>query len=191
MAKKAIAKSNKQSPMKRKSIKQSAKEKVAKKAVGKRKKRVLAIPKNYHSIIPYLIVNQATNAIDFYKKAFAAKEVMRMEQGDKVMYAELKIGDSKMMLGDECPDMNLRSPQAYGGSPMSIHYYVKNVDATVEQAVSAGAKIIKPIENKFYGDRSGMLEDPYGYHWCVSTHIEDVTPARIKKRAAELFGKKQ
>ena len=160
--------------------------------VVKPKKKVLAIPKNYHSIIPYLIADPAAKAIDFYKKAFDAKEVMRMaHSGDKIAHAELKIGDSKIMLGDECPEMNARSPKVYGGCSMSIHLYVKNVDTTVNKAVSAGAKLIKPIENKFYGDRSAMLEDPYGYHWCVSTHIEDVTPVQIKKRAAELFGKKQ
>lgn len=162
-----------------------------KKVVVKPKKKVLAIPKNYHSIIPYFIVTPAAKAIDFYKKAFDAKEVMRMSHsGDKIAHAELKIGDSKIMLGDECPEMNARSPKAYGGCPMSIHLYVKNVDTTMNKAVSAGAKIIKPIENKFYGDRSVMLTDPYGYNWCVSTHIEDVTPAQIKKRAAELFDKK-
>ncbi|OGT37784.1 MAG: glyoxalase [Gammaproteobacteria bacterium RIFCSPHIGHO2_12_FULL_37_14] len=154
-------------------------------------KKVSPIPKGYHSVTPYLIINRAAAAIEFYKKAFAAKEVMRVEhKGGKVGHAELKIGDAKIMLADEFPEMNSRSPQAYGGSPVSLHLYVKNVDDVVSKAISAGATLMRPLENMFYGDRSGTVVDPYGHIWHVATHIEDVTPAKMKKRAAELFDKK-
>jgi len=108
----------------------------------------------------------------------------------KVAHAELKIGDSKIMLGDPCPEKGSCSPQASNECSVSIHLYVKNVDAVVKSAVKAGAKLMKPVEDMFYGDRSAMFKDPYNHHWCVSTHIEDVSPAKLKKRAAELFGKK-
>ena len=190
--KKAVAKKPNKKVIKKvvkKAIKKGAK-KTVKKAIVKRKK-VLAIPKGYNSITAYLTVDHAAKAIDFYKKAFGAKEVMRMEHSDgKIGHAELKIGDTKIMLSDECPEMDARSPKAYGGSPISIYLYVKNVDDTVDKAVSAGAKLKKPVENMFYGDRSGMVEDPYGHHWHVATHIEDVSKAKQKKRATELFSKK-
>ena len=191
MARKAVAKKKKASPVTRKKVSQKLKKKPVKKIVAKRKKKVLAIPKGYHSITPYLIINNAAKAIDFYKKVFAAKEVMRMEHpGGKVGHAELKIGDTRIMLADECHEMGARSPQAFGGSSVIIHFYTKDVDGIVAKAVSAGAKLKRPVENMFYGDRSGMLEDPYGHQWCVSTHVEDVSPAKIKKLAAELFNKK-
>ena len=174
-------KSKKKSPLKKQ--KQTKKKKVT----VKRKQKISAIPKGYNSITPYLIVNAAKEAIQFYKTAFAAKEAMRMEgkQG-KVMHAELKIGDAKIMLADEFPEMNAHAPAKFGGSPVSIHLYVKDVDKTVDKAIAAGAKVIRPIENMFYGDRCGTLEDPYGHKWHVSTHIENVTPAKMRKRMAEL-----
>ncbi len=178
-------------PASKKRVKRRAKamKKNIKKPVN-RKKKVLAIPKGYHSITPYLIVNNAANAIDFYKKIFGAKEVMRMQQpGGKVAHAELKVGDAKFMLADEHPEMNAHSPQAYGGSPVSIHLYVKDVDTIFARAISAGAKLIRPVDNMFYGDRCGTLEDPYGHKWHVSTHIEDVTPAKMKKRMMEFMNK--
>lgn len=163
----------------------------AKKAVKLKKKKVTPIPKGYHAITPYLIVNKGMQAIEFYKKAFGAKTTVCMEHPrGKVGHAELKIGDSMVMMGDECPEMNAYSPAHFKGSPISIHLYVKNVDEVVKRAVKAGAKLIKPVENQFYGDRSGTLEDPFGHHWYVSTHVEDLTTAQIKKRAMELFGKK-
>lgn len=169
----------------------STKKKVNKRSAVKRKKKVLTTPKGYHSITPYMIIQNAAKAIEFYKKAFSAKEALRMEQpGGKIGHAEIKIGDAKIMLADECPEMQARSPEAFGGSPMMIHLYVKNADAVIAKAVSLGAKLTRPAENMFYGDRSGMIEDPFGYKWCVSTHIEDVSPAKVKKRAAALFGKK-
>jgi PhnB protein len=171
-------------------IKKSVKS-VSKKAAIKPKKKVLAIPKGYHSITPYLIVENAKDAIHFYKQAFGAKQMIRMDRPDgKVAHAELKIGDSKIMLGDPCPEKGAFSPQRLNSCPISIHLYVKNVDAVVKSAVKAGAKLTRPVENMFYGDRSAMLADPYYHHWCVSTHIEDVSPAKLKKRVAELFDKK-
>jgi PhnB protein len=165
------------------------KKQVTKKPTVKRKK-VLPIPKGYHSVTPYLIVSNGAKAIEFYKKVFGAKASMCMEQpGGKIGHAELKIGDSKIMLADGCPEMKAHSPEHFGGSPVTIHLYVKDVDAVVKSAVAAGAKLVRPLENMFYGDRSAGLQDPYGHQWYVATHIEDVTPAQMKKRAAELFGK--
>lgn len=165
--------------------------KKAKKKVTKKKlKKVLPIPKGYHSVTPYLIVNNAAKAIDFYKKVFGAKEIARMEHSGKVGHAELKIGDAKIMLADEYPEMGARSPVAYGGSPISIYLYVKDVDAVVKLAVRSGAKLTRPVDNMFYGDRSGGITDPFGHIWYVATHVEDVSMAEIKKRAAALFGKK-
>lgn len=164
--------------------------KTAKKIAPKRKK-VLTTPKGYHSVTPYLIMNNAADAIEFYKKIFSAKESMRMDQpGGKIGHAELKIGDSKIMLADECPEMNARSPQSYNGSPVSMVLYVKDVDAVVEKAVAAGAKLQRPVQDMFFGDRMGTLEDPFGHTWSVATHIEDVSNAEMKKRAAKLFGQK-
>ncbi len=155
-----------------------------------KKKKVSAIPRGYHNITPYLIVINATAAIEFYKQVFGAKELMRMTHpGGKIGHAELKFGDAKIMLADEYPEMDARSPQTYGGSPVGIHLYIKDVDAAVERAIRAGSKLIRPVENMFYGDRCGTIEDPYGHKWHVSTHVEDVSNAAIKKRAEQLFGK--
>ncbi len=182
--KKKILKKSTAKPTTKASTKTKAKAKVA----AKPKKKVSAIPKGYNSITPYLTISNANSAIDFYKRVFDAKEMMRMErQGGKIGHAELKIGDSKIMLSDECPEMNTSGPQTYGGSAVTIHLYVKNVDAVVERAVAAGAKLMRPVEDMFYGDRGGMFIDPYGHQWYVATHIEDVTPAKMKKRAAEAF----
>lgn len=149
--------------------------------------KVPTTPIGYHSITPYLIVDDAAKAIEFYKQVFGATEAMRMEKpGGKIGHAELKIGDSKIMLADEYPEMKVRGPQAYGGSPVMIHLYIDNVDAVVGQALAHGAKIVRPVENMFYGDRSGTLVDPFGHTWDVSTHVEDVSPEEIEKRVAEL-----
>jgi PhnB protein len=157
------------------------------KAVKTTKKKVLAIPNGYHSITPYLVVTEAAKAIEFYKKAFSAKEMMRMEQpGGKVGHAELKIGDAKIMLADECPEMHTRAPAAFGGSPITIHLYTKKVDEVVARAVSLGAALKQPVTDMFYGDRAGTIEDPFGHIWHVATHIEDVTPAKMRKRLAEM-----
>jgi PhnB protein len=178
------------SPSKKKVLKKSAaKKSTAKKAV--KSKKVSAIPKGYNSVTPYLIVNNGAKAIEFYKNALGAKLVFSMERHDgKIGHAELKIGDSKIMLGDECAEMGALSPAHFEGTGLSIHLYVKNVDAVIERAVAAGAQLTRPVANMFYGDRSGGLKDPFGHHWYVATHIEDLKPAQIKKRAAELFGKR-
>ena len=163
----------------------------SKTAVKAKSKKVSPVPKGYNTVTPYLIVDNGASAIEFYKKAFGAKEVMRMDSPNgKVGHAELKIGDSKIMLGDACPESGARSPKEVGGSSVGIHLYLKDVDAVVQRAVAAGAKLTRPVEDQFYGDRSGGLEDPYGHNWYVSTHIEDVSPAKMKKRAAEMYGNK-
>jgi PhnB protein len=167
----------------------TAKKSVKKLKVKRKSKKVLAIPKGYHSITPYLIIDEAAKAIKFYKKVFGAKEVMRMDQPDgKVGHAELKIGDSIIMLADECPAKNAKSPTAFGGSAIAIHLYIKDVDTVVKRAVKLGAKLTRPVVDMFYGDRAGEIVDPFGHKWYVSTHVEDVTPAKLRKRVAELFG---
>jgi PhnB protein len=149
--------------------------------------KVSPIPQGYHSITPYLILNNAAQAIDYYKKAFGATELMRMEMpGGKIGHAELKIGDSIIMLADECPERGAKSPEACNGTPISLLLYVEDVDGVAKQAIAAGAKVIKPIETMFYGDRIGMFADPFGHQWCIATHVEDLTPAEIKKRMAEM-----
>jgi PhnB protein len=143
------------------------------------------IPDGYHTATPYLIVRGAAGAIEFYKKAFGATELMRMAQPDgKIGHAEIKIGDSPIMLADESPEMGARSPQTLGGSPVSILLYVEDVDAIFSQAVGAGAKVQRPVADQFYGDRTGGLEDPFGHVWYVATHTEDVSPDEMRKRAA-------
>jgi len=142
------------------------------------------IPDGYHTVTPYLIVDDAAAALDFYRRAFGGRELFRMAgPGGKIGHAEILIGDSPIMLADEHPEMGARSLKSIGGSPVSILLYVEDVDAFVERAVAAGAKLTRPIENKFYGDRTGGLEDPFGYQWHISTHIEDVSPEEIQKRA--------
>ena len=146
---------------------------------------VKAIPEGYHTVTPYLILSGAGDAIAFYKKALGAEEVMRMEDpGGKVHHAEIKIGDSRIMLADEHPEIQALSPKTVGGSPVTIHLYVEDVDAAVERAVAAGAKLIRPVADQFYGDRVGGIEDPFGYRWFIATHNEDLTMDEIRRRAA-------
>jgi PhnB protein len=146
---------------------------------------VKPIPEGYHSVTPYLIVSGASDAIAFYKKALGAQEVMRLaDPGGKVHHAEIKIGDSRIMLADEHPEIQALSPKTVGGSPVSIHLYVEDVDAAVERAVAAGAKLVRPVADQFYGDRVGGIEDPFGYRWFIATHKEDVTTDEIRRRAA-------
>ncbi len=156
-----------------------------------RAKKVSPIPKGYASITPYLIVDGAAEAIGFYKKAFGAKERLRMAHDSKIGHAEIVIGGSVVMLADEWPDMGARGPQSIGGTPVSIHLYVKDVDATVKRAVEAGAMLKQPVKDQFYGDRTGMLEDPYGHKWHVATHTEDLSPKELKRRAGEAFKQHQ
>ena len=143
------------------------------------------VPDGYHTATPYLIVKGAAQAIEFYKKAFGATELMRMAQpGGKIGHAEIKIGDSPIMLADESPEMGARSPQSFGGSPVSILLYVEDVDTIFSQAVAAGAKVQRPVADQFYGDRTGGIEDPFGHVWYIATHTEDVSPEEMRRRAA-------
>ena len=145
------------------------------------------IPEGYHSVTPYLYMIDAARAIEFYKKVFGATELFRFDApGGKIGHAEIKIGDSHVMLADECPDMDARSPQSFGGSPVGLLLYIEDVDAVAENAVAAGAKLLSPLEDKFYGDRMGKLEDPFGHIWAIATHKEDVTPEEMQKREAAL-----
>jgi PhnB protein len=148
---------------------------------------VRAVPDGYHSVTPYLIVDGGARAIDFYTRVFHARERMRMPgAGGKVGHAELTIGDSTIMLADEHPEMGARGPAAFGGAAVSLHLYVEDVDATVARALAAGARLLRPVEDKFYGDRAGTIEDPFGHQWHVSTHKEDVPPDELARRAAAL-----
>ena len=146
------------------------------------------IPEGYHSATPYLIVKGAAEAIDFYKRAFGATESFRMaDPSGGIAHAEIKIGDSVIMLADEHPNMGYRGPRSLGGSAVSIMLYVADVDGTFDRSLQAGAKSQRPVANQFYGDRSGTLEDPFGHIWTISTHVEDVAPEEMKRRAEAAF----
>jgi len=145
---------------------------------------VKPIPEGYHSVTPYLIFSGASDAIAFYKKALGAEEVTRMDGPGGRIHHEIRIGDSHIMLGDEQPEIGAVSPKTIGGSPVSIHLYVEDVDAAVERAVAAGAKLVRPVADQFYGDRTGGVEDPFGYRWFIATHKEDLTMDEIRRRAA-------
>ncbi|HEX6729179.1 MAG TPA: VOC family protein [Pyrinomonadaceae bacterium] len=149
---------------------------------------VKPIPEGYHSVTPYLVLKGAADAIEFYKKAFGAIELFRMDHEGKIGHAELKIGDSPIMLADENPEMGYRGPEAYGGTPVSLMIYVDDVDKIYPQAIAAGGVELKPLQDWFYGDRSGTLKDPFGHVWTVSTHKEDVTPEEMDKRMAAAHG---
>jgi PhnB protein len=152
---------------------------------------VKPIPDGYHTATPYLIIRGAAEALDFYRRAFGATELLRVPMpGGKIGHAEIKIGDSIIMLADEAPEMDARSPQALGGTPVGIMLYVEDVDSRFPQAVAAGAKVIKPLADQFYGDRSGTLLDPYGHKWTIATHKEDVSPEEIDKRLAAMMQQK-
>ncbi|HYR95910.1 MAG TPA: VOC family protein [Candidatus Binatus sp.] len=147
------------------------------------------IPDGQHPLTPYLCVRDASRAIEFYTKAFGATESMRIAQPDgKIGHAELRIGDATIMLADEFPDFDVVSPQSLGGSPVTLHLYVADVDAFARRAVSAGAKLLRPVEDQFYGDRVGRLADPFGHVWMVATHQEDVSPEEMQRRARALYG---
>ena len=146
---------------------------------------VKSIPDGYHTATPYLIINGAAAAIEFYKKAFGATVLLRMDApGGKIGHAEIKIGDSPIMLADEHPDMGYRGPQTIGGTPVSIMLYVEGVDTVFDRALAAGAKVKQAVKDQFYGDRSGTLEDPFGHVWTIATHTEDLAPDEIGRRAA-------
>jgi PhnB protein len=151
---------------------------------------VRAIPEGYHTVTPYLAVNDGAKAIEFYKRAFGAQEKSRMDgpQG-KIGHAELKIGDSIIMLSDEMPGSGCRSPQSLGGTSVNIFLYVNDVDSVYNQAVNAGAKAEMPVADQFWGDRYGKVTDPFGHSWSLATHKEDVAPAEMQKRAQEAMAK--
>ena len=146
------------------------------------------VPEGYHTVTAYLCVKGAAKAIEFYKKAFGAEEIIRMNAPDGgIMHAAIQIGDSRIMLADEFPEMGVLGPKSLGGSPVKMHLYVAEVDKKIEQAVKAGAKLIREVKDQFYGDRSGGVEDPFGYQWYLATHIEDVSEVEMQKRIAK-FG---
>lgn len=148
------------------------------------------IPEGYHTVTPYLIITDTALAIAFYKEAFGATETMRLTTPDgKVMHAEIKIGDSPIMVCDECPESNAQSPMTIGGTPVSLVLYLEEVDTVVNRAVAAGATLLMPVADMFWGDRCGTVLDPFGHKWTIATHVEDVSRDEIAKRAEEFFGK--
>ena len=152
-------------------------------------KHVRAVPEGCHTVTPYLMVRGADRAIEFYKRAFGAEELMRMPGPDdkSIMHAEIKIGDSRISLSEEFPDMGCRSPESLGGTASSLHLYVEDVDAAFKRAVSAGAQVKMPVADMFWGDRFGKLIDPFGHEWGMATHTEDRTPEEIRERANAFF----
>lgn len=150
--------------------------------------RTQAIPKGHHTVTPNIMVAGAAKAIDFYKKAFGAQEVMRFPTPDgKILHAEIKVGDSMIMLGDEMPEHGGKGPKSIGGTPVSFFIYSENVDAAWKQAIDAGGKQVMALEDQFWGDRSGCLEDPFGHRWWLAQHIKDVPPEELKKGAETAF----
>ena len=153
---------------------------------------VSAIPKGFHAVTPYLIIDGATKAIEFYKQAFNAELIMQMPMPDGgVAHGEIKIGDSYIMLSDTYPEMEYKSPQQLGGTPVNMMLYVEDVDAVFAKALSLGAKELRPVHDQFYGDRSGTLADPFGHIWNIATHKEDLTEQELMQRMGELMSKEQ
>jgi PhnB protein len=151
-----------------------------------------SIPAGYHSVTPYLIIKGAAAAIDFYKRAFGATELMRMESPDgRIGHAEIKIGDSAIMLADEYPEMGFRSPQSLGGAGVSLMVYLDDVDAVFDRAIDAGARELQPVKDQFYGDRSGTLQDPFGHLWTLATHMEDIPADEMERRSREYMQTQQ
>ena len=146
---------------------------------------VRPIPEGYHSVTPALLVRGAAQAIDFYTRAFGARELGRMPapDGQRIWHAELQIGDARLMLADEFPDMGGHAPESLGGTPVSLHLYLEDADAAVQRAVDAGATVIQPLMDAFWGDRYGRIKDPFGHEWSVATHIEDVGEEEMRRRA--------
>ena len=150
--------------------------------------QVKAIPDGYHTITPGLTVRDGAKAIEFYKRAFGAQQVFRMDRPDGgLMHAELQIGNSRIMLGEEYPQMGCQSPESLKGTPVSFYLYVADADAAFAQAIAAGAKAVKPVSDMFWGDRQGEVSDPFGHRWSVATHKEDLTPEQIEQRSQEFF----
>ncbi len=144
------------------------------------------MPEGYHTVTPYLIVRGAADAIEFYKRAFNATELFRMPMPNgKIGHAEIRIGNSHVMLADEMPEMNIRAPESFGGTPVGMYLYVEDADAVFNRAVAAGAKVDRPLADQFYGDRNGAIIDPYGHKWSIATHKEDLSPEEVKERMAK------
>ena len=153
---------------------------------------VKKIPEGHNTVSPYLIVDGAERALDFYKRAFGATELFRHRAPDgKIGHAEVRIGDTVIMIADEFPDFGAYAPQKFGGSPVSLHVYVEDVDAVAAQATAAGAKVKRPVADQFYGDRLGTFEDPFGHTWHLSTHIEDVSLDELDRRAKAAMAEKK
>jgi uncharacterized glyoxalase superfamily protein PhnB len=151
--------------------------------------RVNPVPEGFRTLTPHLIIQDAGAAIEFYKKAFGAEELLRMNgpDGSSVMHAEIRIGDSALMIAEEYPQMGYRGPKAIGGSPVTLHLYVPDVDAAMKRAAAAGAEITMPVADMFWGDRYGKLKDPFGHEWSIATHKEDLTPEQCAERANKFF----
>lgn len=151
--------------------------------------QVKPIPSGFHTLTPHLVVKDASQAIEFYKKAFGAEELSRAPgpDGKSLMHADLKVGDSHLFLVDEFPEMDCRGPQSIGGTPVTIHMYVEDVDTAFEKALAAGAQVRMPVADMFWGDRYGVLTDPFGHAWSLATHKEDLSEEEIGKRAEAAF----
>ena len=146
------------------------------------------VPEGYHTVTPYLIIKGAAQAIDYYKNVFGATVVVRMDgPNGTVGHAELQIGDSRIMLADENLNMGYRSATSIGASPVSLYLYLPDVDRVVDKAVASGAKIVKPVQDQFYGDRSGFIQDPFGHFWGIATHVEDVSEQEMKERMKKVM----
>jgi PhnB protein len=146
------------------------------------------IPEGYHSVTPYLIVDDADAALDFYARAFGAEELFRLPAGDRIAHAEIRIGDSHVMLADESQEMGHLGPRSRGGPTSSLMVYLPDVDSAFRKAVDAGATATRPVENQFWGDRMGTVTDPFGHHWSLATHVEEVPPDEMERRM-EAFSK--
>ena len=161
--------------------------KTASSSPGTKSAKVKPIPTGYHAITPYLIIDGAARAIEFYREAFDAKEMLRIPaSNDRIGHAEIKVGDSVVMLADEHPEMDARAPRHFGGSPVSLVLYVTDVDKQFKQALAAGATEVRPVADQFYGDRSGCVKDPFGHTWHLSTHKEDVSMDEMARRMAAM-----
>ena len=155
-------------------------------------KSTLPIPKGLHSVTPSIMVNNAPKAIEFYKKALGAEERSRFEGPDgSIMHAEIRIGDSVIMLGEEMPDMGSKSPKTLGGTPVALFLYRDNVDALWKQAIAAGAREVMPLTDQFWGDRAGCIEDPFGHRWWLAQHIKDMDDAELREAAENFFAHQQ
>jgi PhnB protein len=155
-------------------------------------KKAQAIPKGFHSVTPSLMVDGAAKAIDFYKKALGAEELSRFPGPDgRIMHAEIRIGDSVIMLGDEMPEQGARGPKSIGGTPVTLFIYGENVDAAWKRAVDAGAKPIMPLMDQFWGDRGGSIEDPFGHHWWLAQRMQELTPEELRRNADAFFSQMQ